>query len=234
MFTRSAIRAALFAGAAMFLANQSAYGAEAVDIELVLAVDVSGSVDGAEQELQRRGLAAAFRDPGVVAAIRALPSGLAAAVVAFAGAAQCRTVVDWRLLTDQASTEGFADAVGDAFPVAFDYTHKTAIGDALVCSRDELAHNGFQGRATIDVSGDGHTTDGVYPGPVRDAAVAAGVTINGLAIVNEEPYLEDYYRRNVVGGSGAFVMTADDYDAFGKAIRRKLLRELEPGPTAAR
>jgi Protein of unknown function (DUF1194) len=207
-----------------------AWAAQPVDVELVLAVDVSGSVSSGEQELQRTGIARAFRDPEVIAAIRALPSGLATAVVAFAGAAQCRTVVDWRFLADRASVEGFADA----FPVAFDYAHKTAIGDALAWSLDELARNVFQGRAKIDVSGDGHTTDGAYPGPLRDAAVAAGVTINGLAILNEEPYLEEYYRRNVVGGLGAFVMTADDYDTFGEAIRRKLLRELAPGPTAAR
>ena len=232
---RFAARTRLLAGAAaLLLATQAAHGGEPVDIELVLAVDVSGSVSAGEQELQRTGIARAFRDPEVIAAIRALPSGLAAAVVAFAGAAQCRTVVEWRLLADRPSAEGFADTVADAFPVAFDYVHKTAIGDALVGSLNELAHNVFQGRAKIDVSGDGHNTDGAYPGPVRDAAMAAGVTINGLAIVNEEPYLEDYYRRNVAGGPGAFVMTADDYDTFGEAIRRKLLRELVPGPTAAR
>ena len=106
--------------------------AQRVDIELVLAVDVSGSVSSGEQELQRTGITRAFRDPEVIAAIRALPSGLAAAVVAFAGAAQCSTVVDWRLLVDPASAEGFADAVADAFPVGFDYAHKTAIGDGLV------------------------------------------------------------------------------------------------------
>src|SRR5262245_56701554 len=103
-----------------------AWAVQPVDIELVLAVDVSGSVSSGEQELQRTGIARAFRDPEVIAAIRALPSGLAAAVVAFAGAAQCRTVVDWHLLGDRASVEGFADAVANAFPVAFDYAHKTA------------------------------------------------------------------------------------------------------------
>src|SRR3954464_10628498 len=210
MSMRFAARTKLLAGAAaLLLATQAAHGGEPVDIELVLAVDVSGSVSAGEQELQRTGIARAFRAPEVIAAIRALPSGLAAAVVAFAGAAQCRTVVEWRLLADRPSAEGFADTVADAFPVAFDYTHKTAIGDALAWSLDELSRNSFQGLARIDVSGDGHTTNGAYPGPGRDAA---GVTINGLALVNEEPYLEDYYRRNVAGGPGAFVMTADDYD----------------------
>ena len=214
------------------LAPVTAFGAQPVDVELVLAVDVSGSVSPGEQELQRTGIARAFRDAEVIAAIRALPLGLAAAVVAFAGAAQCRTVVDWRLLAERPSVDGFADSVAAAFPVAFDYAHK--IGDALACSLGELARNAFQGRAKIDVSGDGHNTDGAYPGPVRDAAVASGVTINGLAIVDEEPYLANYYRKNVIGGPGAFVMTADDYRDFGEAIRRKLLRELAPGPTAMR
>ena len=210
------------------------WAVQPVDIELVLAVDVSGSVNAGEQELQRTGLARAFRDPAVIDAIRALPSGLAVAVVGFAGAAQCRTVVDWHRLTDRGSAEMFADMVAAAFPIAFEYAHKTAIGDAIAWSLEELARNGFQGRAKIDVSGDGRSTDGAYPGPMRDRAIAAGVTINGLAIVNDEPYLADYYRRTVIGGVGAFVLTATGYESFADSIRLKLLRELTLGPTAAR
>jgi hypothetical protein len=216
------------------LAPAAARGSQSVDVELVLAVDLSGSVDDAEQGLQREGLVAAFRDPEVVGAIAALPEGVAVALVGWAGAGQVRTLVAWRWLTDRTSAEDFAARVGAALPVAFGPGGKTAIGDALTWSLAELAGNRFAGRAKIDVSGDGHNTDGAYPGPVRDAAVALGVTINGLAIVNDEPYLANYYRKNVVGGPGAFVMTADDYRAFGEAIRRKLLRELAPGPTAMR
>ena len=212
----------------------AALAEQPVDIELVLAVDVSGSVNAGEQELQRTGLARAFRDPSVIAAIRALPSGLAVAVVGFAGAAQCRTVVDWQLLTDRSSAEGFAGAVDKAFPIAFDYAHKTAIGDAVAWSLDELAGNPYRGRAKVDISGDGQNSDGAYPGPVRDRAIAAGVTINGLAIVNEDPFLADYYRLTVIGGAGAFVLTATSYESFAEAIRLKLLRELAPGPTAQR
>jgi hypothetical protein len=221
-------------GTLALLAPTAALGLQRVDIELVLAVDVSGSVDGPEQELQRSGLASAFRAPEVIDAIRALPNGLAVAVVAWAGAGQARNAVDWCRLTDRRSAEEFAHRIGAAFPVVFAYAHKTAIGDALIWSLAALKGNGFDGTAKIDVSGDGHNTDGAYPHEVRDAAVAAGVTINGLAIINEEPELADYYRRNVVGGPGAFVVTADDFHDFIGAIRLKLIRELAPGPTASR
>ncbi len=92
----------------------------------------------------------------------------------------------------------------------------------------------FFDRAEIDVVGDGQSSDGESPGPARDRAVAVGVTINGLAIVNEEPYLDEYYRRTVIGGPAAFVLTAVDYESFALTMRRKLLQEIAPGPSAAR
>jgi hypothetical protein len=211
-----------------------ALGKQAVDIELVLAVDVSGSVDGDEQLLQREGLAAAFRDPAVTEPISLLPAGVAVALVVWAGPGQQRTVVAWRRLTDRASAEDFAARVEAALPSSFDTVGYTAIGDALTWSLAELAGNDFEGRAKIDVSGDGHSNCGAYPSQVRDAAVAAGVTINGLAIVNTEPYVAEYYRTNVIGGTDAFVMTAEDYHDFAVAMRRKLPRELALGPTTMR
>jgi Protein of unknown function (DUF1194) len=214
------------------LASSAAIAKENVDLELVLAVDVSGSVDATEQALQRHGLVAAFRDPEVIEAIAALPQGLAVALVAWAGPGQEQTPVGWRRLTGRTSAEDFAARVDAALAVPFG-PGKTAIGGALAWSLAELAGNGFEGHAKIDVSGDG-LNDGAPPGPVRDAAVASGVTINGLAITSDEPYLADYYRLHVVGGPGSFVMTASDYRTFGAAIRRKLLPELAPGPTAAR
>lgn len=224
----------LAVGAAMALTPLLVFGGQHVEIELVLAVDVSGSVDGSEQELQQTGLESAFRAPEVIDAIRALPNGLAVAVVAWAGAGQERTVVDWCHLTDGRSADAFAGRIAAAFPVEFEYAHKTAIGDALSWSMAALNGNGFDGRAKIDVSGDGHNSDGAYPHEVRAAVVAAGVTINGLAILDEEPELADYYRRNVIGGPGAFVMSVGSFDDFAVAFRLKLLRELAPGPTAAR
>ncbi|HWL68271.1 MAG TPA: DUF1194 domain-containing protein [Geminicoccus sp.] len=211
-----------------------ALGRQAVSIELVLAVDVSGSVDAAEQRLQRDGLARAFRDDAVIDAIAALPDGLAVAVVAWAGPGQQRTAVAWHRLVDQASAEDFAARLEAALPVDLGTSGYTALGDALIWSLAELAGNAFEGHPKIDVSGDGISNCGAYPSQVRDRALASGVTINGLAIVNENSYVPEFYRTNVIGGTGAFVVTADDYRDFAQAVRLKLLRELAPGPTVLR
>jgi Protein of unknown function (DUF1194) len=146
---RITLLAAVLALPAPVLAGQP------VDVELALAVDVSGSVDGGEQDLQRTGLERVFRDPDVIDAIRALPRGLAAAVVGFAGAGQARTVVGWACLTVARSAEAFARRVAAAFPTVFDYAHKTAIGDALAWSLAELAGNGFDAgpRSTSPATG---------------------------------------------------------------------------------
>ena len=163
----------------------------------MLAVDVSRSVDSAEQPLQREGLAAAFRDPAVIEAITALPPGVAAALVVWAGVQE--TAVGWRRLTDRASAEDFAARVEAALPASFggrQYRHRRRTDPVL----GELAGNGFEGRAKIDVSGDGHSNSGAYPGQVRDAAVRAGVTINGLAILNDQPNLAESYRRTSSAG----------------------------------
>ncbi|MFL5332259.1 MAG: DUF1194 domain-containing protein [Geminicoccaceae bacterium] len=228
-----ALTAAAFAAGAAISWSASA-AVRHVDIELVLAIDVSGSMDAGEQELQRAGLMAAFRDPAVIQAIKALPDGMAVALVAWAGVGEQRTIVEWRRLTDDGSSEDLAARVADALPVHLGSSAYTAIGDGLIWSLRELAINGFEGPARIDVSGDGHSNCGAYPQLVRDRAVAAGVTINGLAIENEEPQLADFYRRSVIGGPGAFVIAAADYQDFVEAIRLKLLRELAPGPMAAR
>ncbi len=103
------------------------------------------------------------------------------------------------------------------------------MGNALFVAMKSLDANAYLGaRRKIDVSGDGHANEGFKPDRVRDYAVLSGVTINGLAIINDEPYLEQYYREHVIGGPGAFVMVAADYPDFVEAIRRKLLRELSP------
>ena len=207
--------------------------AQPCDIELVLAVDVSISVDGAELDLQRQGYAEAFRDPEVIAAIAANAGGVAITIVQWAGQGQQRTAVAWALLTDADSSLRFAATVDRALAVDPEFQGKTALGDALYYGLRSLDANGFEGlRRKIDVSGDGHANEGFKPERVRDFAVLSGVTVNGLAIINDEPYLEDYYRRHVIGGSGAFVMVAADYEDFVEAIRRKLLRELSSVETA--
>jgi hypothetical protein len=214
--------------------SSTAQAATAVDLELVLAVDVSGSVSRDEQALERTGLVAAFQDRQVIEAILALPRGLAVAVVAFAGAGQTRTIVGWQLLSDTASVQAFAQQVAESLPFAFERCGLTAVGDALRWSQQALVDNAYVGAARIDVAGDGSSSEGEDTATSRDRAVAAGITVSGLAIQNEEFRLEEYYRRNVIGGPGAFVLTAVDYESFALAMRLKLLRELAPGPTAER
>ena len=180
-----------------------------------------------------QGLAAAFRDPAIIAAIQANAQGVAVSVMLWAGADQQRTVVDWARLTDGPSSLAFADTIDAALRIDPEYFGKTAIGSAMYVALQALDANSYAGiRRKIDVSGDGHANEGFKPEPVRDFAVLSGVTVNGLAIINDEPYLEEYYRRHIIGGPGAFVMVADDYQDFVEAIRLKLLRELTPAETA--
>jgi hypothetical protein len=205
----------------------------AVDLELLLAVDASGSVDEGEFDLQRRGLADAFRDPDVASALAAYaPAGVAVSLMQWSGRSQQVVVIDWMRLGDPAAVEAFAAAVGAA---GRQILGETAIADALSFAIDQLQRNRFAGaRRVIDLSGDGATNAGSDPNPVRDAAIALGITINGLAIVNEAPALDLYYAEHVVGGPGAFTIVAKDYQDFADAIRRKLLREIEGAGLAAR
>ena len=161
---------AAIAAVAAALAPSAACAGEPVDIELVLAVDVSGSVDGAELALQREGLAAAFRDPEVTDAITALPRGVGVALVVWAGVQE--TAVAWRRLTDRASAEDFAARVEAALPATFGTGGNTAIGDALIRSLEELAGNGFGGRARSTSPGTGAAT--AAPSPVRCATAPCG------------------------------------------------------------
>jgi len=196
-----------------------------VDLELVLAIDSSGSVDFAEFELQAGGLARAFRDPEVIEAIEtSAPNGIAVAVIQWSGRRQHLTVVDWTKVTNAASARSLAGAIEATGRILIG---ETAIADALQFAADQVAGGPYHGaRRVIDVSGDGPANAGGHPDPVRNAAVLAGMTINGLAILNESPNLDRYYAEHVIGGPDAFVMSASDYDDFGRAIRLKLLREI--------
>jgi hypothetical protein len=202
-----------------------------VDLELVLAVDGSGSVDFGEFALQARGIAQAFRDPEVIEAIEgAAPKGIAVAVIQWSGRRQHLVTIDWTHITDAESARELAtrvDAMGRVL------IGETAVADALRFAQEQLASGPFQGtRQIIDLSGDGMTNAGGDPDPVRDAAALAGITINGLAILNESPSLDRYYAEHVIGGPDAFVMPAKDYDDFAQAIRHKLLREIRGAPLA--
>ena len=204
-----------------------------VDLELVLAVDVSGSVDPPEFELQTRGLAEAFRDPEVQAALQARGRrGIAVALAQWSGRFQQEVAIDWTLVRDAASAEAFARRIET---MERRFQAETGIANALAFAVRLLQQDRFAGgRQVIDISGDGASNVGADPDPVRDAAVAARITVNGLAIVNEEPTVDLYYADHVIGGPDAFLMVARDFDDFARAIRRKLLREIESAPIAAR
>jgi hypothetical protein len=200
-----------------------------VELELILAVDVSGSVSEAEFDLQAKGLAGALRDPDVVAAIRdAGPAGVAVALVQWSSPGHQVVAVDWSVISDEDSAEAMAQRIVGAGRLIMG---ETAISNALAFARDLLTTNEFAGRRrVIDVSGDGEANWGPSPDAVRDRVVAAGITINGLAVANEQPTLGAYYRAHVIGGAGSFVVTATDYADFARAMRIKLIQEIRAGP----
>jgi Protein of unknown function (DUF1194) len=226
---------ALLAGAlaGLCLAPGAVVAEVDVRLELVLAVDCSSSVDAAEFALQMEGIAAAFEDPGVLAALeQAGDAGIAVSLLQWSGSRDQVRAIDWTHLTSPADAQAFADRLrgvgrlvqGGATSLAH------AIDASVVWTRD----NGFRGeRVVIDVSGDGRANIGDPPATARAAANRAGVTINGLAILNEEPWLAGYYIAGVVGGPGAFLMTARDFEAFAAAMRRKLYFEILGPPVAS-
>ncbi len=206
---------------------------QTVNLDLVLAIDASGTVDPAEFELQTRGLAEAFRDPEVIAAIQATGArGIAVAVVQWSGRGQQVVAIDWTPVADEASSKALATRIEVTGRRLVGAT--TVIDRALLFSVALLANSPFQGqRKVIDLSGDGKTNYGPLPDLARDQALAAGITINGLAILNDVADLAEYYQDHVVGGVGSFLMTARDYRDFATAIRLKLIREILGTPVAA-
>jgi hypothetical protein len=200
-----------------------------VDLQLVLAVDSSGSVNFREFELQAVGIASSLRDPEVVEAVeRWTPNGVAVSVVHWSGRSQQLVAVDWTRVGDRASLQALAARV-EAMPRTM--LGETAIGDVLGFAINHLEHGPFRGaRRIVDVSGDGKSNAGVAPGPIRDAAAVAGITINGLAILNDDLTVDLYYADQVIGGPDAFVMTARNYRDFARAMRLKLLQEIRGAP----
>ena len=198
----------------------------ACGVELILAMDVSRSVMNDEYDLQMQGLGAAFRDREVQELIR-IAGGVAATVTQWSGVDNQAQSIPWSLLTDAASSEAFADRVaaqGRWFFGAF-----TAPGEALTHARSISARNPHDcARKVIDLSGDGYGNRGRAARDVSRALAAEGFTINALAILGALNSPEDYYRENIIAGPGAFVETADGFEDYESAIRRKLIRELSP------
>jgi hypothetical protein len=196
-----------------------------VDVAVVLAVDVSGSVSDERIRLQRQGYSEALRHPEFIAAVRSGPAGrVALTFMQWSEARRQEQTVAWRVIDDAASAAAFAQAILDA-PIPM--PGWTSISAAIDFSVRLLHGSGLAAqRKVIDVSGDGSNNDGRPVTAARDDAVAAGITVNGLPIVEVEPKLDDYYRQNVIGGPGAFVEVARDTGAFAEAVRRKLLLEV--------
>jgi hypothetical protein len=205
-----------------------------VDLELVLAVDVSRSMDYEEQKLQRDGYVAAFRHPEVIAAISSGPLGrIAVTYVEWAGPYYQNVVTPWTIVANGADAGAFADKL-EAAPLMNETG--TSISGGLNFSSHLFEESGASGaRRAIDVSGDGPNNMGVPVAPIRDQLVEDGITINGLPIMLKRAYafgpynipdLDVYYEDCVIGGPGAFMITVDDMSRFEVAIRRKLVLEI--------
>jgi hypothetical protein len=206
---------------------------EPVDVVLVLAVDVSRSVDEDEARLQREGYRNAVSDPMVVEAVRGgMIGAIGVAYVEWAGAEYQRVVLPWTRIASPAEAFAWASRLDEAPRASLSWT---SISGALEFSHRILAESPFEGtRRVIDVSGDGVNNSGGSVEAARDKLVADGITINGLPIMNDRPTfgrmpsvpLDEYFRESVMGGPGSFVVPAEDFQVFGQAVKRKLIREI--------
>jgi hypothetical protein len=214
-----------------------------VDLEVVLAADVSRSIDDGEFELQRKGYAAALTDPRVLKAIAAGPHhAVALTFVEFSGDSDQRVVVPWTALRDE---EGAGSVAAILLKAPRSFMGRTSISQAIDFSVALLAAAKWHaGRRVIDISGDGTSNSGPELDKARKAAVALGITINGLAIINNRPDmsfsvhthppggLPQYYRDNVIGGPGAFLVVVKDFKSFADAMANKLAREINVAEAA--
>jgi hypothetical protein len=214
---------------------------EPVDLLLVLAADVSRSVDHAKFQLQREGYAAAIADKRV---LEAITSGrhrrIAVCFIEWSGASAQQVVIDWTVIGDESSARKFGDQL---LELRRSFAERTSISAAIDFSVKQLEGAPFQAaRRTIDISGDGTNNSGRDVVSARDDAVAKGITINGLVILSDRPLtwnpehtnppggLVNYFRSNVIGGFGAFVVTAENFESFGQAIVKKLIAEIAEAP----
>lgn len=218
----------------MLAALQPAWAQRKVDLELVLAADVSGSMDLEEAALQRQGFVSALRHPDVVATIQRGRLGrIAVSYVEWADDHFQTTLADWAEISDAASAAAFAAKVEDQ-PVRTAYW--TSISTVISYAGRQFQNNGFSARRRIvDISGDGPNNTGEFVIHARDRALAAGITIDGLPIINGRPgpygfmplpNLDHYYEDCVIGGFGAFVVVAYGFRDFTRAIRRKMILEI--------
>jgi hypothetical protein len=231
---RQIVQALLVVGVVSF---PLAARADDVDLLLVLAADVSRSIDAAKFQLQRDGYAAAVANSRVLDTIRAGRNGrIGLTFIEWSGIGAQRVVIDWVAVGDAASAKDFGDRLLES-PRSF--ADRTSISGAIEFAMAALTRAPFHApRQIIDISGDGTNNSGRDVAELRDQAMAKGITINGLAILSENPLpwnpehtnppggLDQYYRDNVIGGPGAFVMVAKNFDSFGEAIISKMIAEV--------
>ncbi len=204
-----------------------------VDLALVLAIDVSGSVNSERWELQRRGYEAAFKSPEVLQAITSGPhKAIAVTMVEWSGANHQQQVVSWTVITDPETAAQFGSAMAEAPRI---YSDWTSISGALDFVAPLFSSSGVEaGRQVIDVSGDGVNNAGRPVTDARDEVVGKGIIINGLPILSEYEFLDEYYRDRVIGGAGAFMEVVKDYDSFAAAVQAKLVREIAANEAKAK
>ena len=225
----------------LFIGLASPLRAEPVDLELVLATDVSRSIDVMEARLQREGIAAAIRNPAVIEAIQGgYRKKIAVAYIDYSNHGATLLVIDWTVIDGPAAAEAFAAQLTSA---ELNFGRRTSISDGIAFAVRLLEENRYEGwRRVIDVAGDGPNNDGILVTQARDAAIKKRITVNGLPIVNQRGGfgsgfnlndLEDYYRGCVIGGTNAFLVVAKDFPDFARAIRRKLIFEIAGGAPPA-
>lgn len=223
------------------LAASNVYAETEVDLELILAVDISGSVDEEEAELLRKGHIAALRDPKVIRAIRGGFLGkIAVTYKEWAGYGHIETIVGWRIIKDKKSAEAFAAKLALA---PYDTASRTAISDMIMASIPAFRDNGIAGsRRVLDLAGDGANNYGLPVIKARNRAVRQGIVINGIPILSHHydgfkyttaQYLDTYFQKCVIGGMGAFVVVANGFKDFARAIKRKMILEIAGSRTRA-
>jgi Ca-activated chloride channel homolog len=205
---------------------------DTVDLALVLALDGSASVTYEEFGLMAGGMAAALRDPEVIAGLTGGPSRASlCSLLLWSGSRAQEVLADWTRIASAEDAAGFAEQVENVPRTV--RAGATAIGEALLAALTLLAHAPAKpARQVVDVIGDGRSNEGIAPGPIRDRMAAAGITINGLCVLHEEPDLLERYVAEVIGGPGAFALPCPDYPAFAAAMKQKLTREIASRPIA--
>ena len=211
--------------AAALLITMGAAHAEDVDVELVLAVDTSGSIDSEEYQVQHEGYAEAFASDAIFEAIQSGPTQrIAVTFVEWSGLGHQEQVVGWTLIENKEAAVAFANEIKQAPRKFSDWT---SLSDAIDFSSRLYDNNGYEGlRLVLDISGDGVNNNGRAVTEARDEAVGKGIIINGLPILNEDATLDSYYQDNVIGGPGAFKIPVKDFDSFKQALMSKLVREI--------